>query len=1222
MSDEDFGGSPSKELEAVFLEALEFCDAEREQFLLQRCQNSPMLLQQVRELLSAGERPSILDQQLPEAVLAQSLLAGSLAQASFGHWKVRRLLGHGGMGSVYLAEQQQPVQRLAALKLIQLGQESDESLWRFQQEQQVLARLSHPHIAGLIDAAVQPSGVSWLAMEYVDGCQLTDWCRQHTNDLRQKLRLFLQCCEAVRHAHQNAIIHRDLKPSNILVADTSEGPMVKVIDFGIARILDDSQDAQRTPSRRTRAGFLPGTPQYMSPEQLYGEIPVDIRTDVYSLGVVLYVLLTGSEPHAAENRAGSLSSMSLMQAVLNQDPAPPSQRVLQHASASHGPADDTARLLSRRLRGDLDAIVLKAMARERERRYQSVAELISDLQCHLSDQPILARPDSWSYRLRRRILRNRGLVSALSAVFLALSIGILLADRQRQRAVDSETRLKIRNYCADLLLASLALDDGDTANAVAALDRQRETAGFRELDSLEFRLLSYLSASHVDQLVAEPQALYYCCLIAGGSRLAACGQSGELLVLDTSSGKLLHRILAGQGELNGLSLSPDGQRLAVFGDDGTVSIRDADSLTEQHRFTAHGAQVWQGAWSPDGSMLATCGNEKGVRLWETTTFTAAGNIDSSVDLECLTVSSSGRLAIGGERSTLLLAGFPGFSAAQEERQEVQSGTAWLGRYFNLATVSFSPDGRMLAAGEQGAGLRILRLDATEGAVVSRQFPDTVTAVAFAPDGRTLAVGLADGTLGTISTQAVHNPGLQLQLTAILNGENFPTIRETPLLPALQPSVAAVVPAIAGNSIPPGVNQLTLELSADFPGAADPQSYRLYSAQLAQINASSPFLLPTEVAVRGRRVMLTLPAANPVQDSAFSAERRWKVHTGSITSLAFSADGTTLYSVGNDGRVCLSRMSVVQPLLHVADDVYDLSAWGNRSVLLTGADVEGGLFRTGRIDQHRPLVTPWNLPRRLPPPLLDEFVWCSADGSRAAWFQPGPAASQMELIEKNQQTQQQHSVWLSARNERVLGVAGDIGGRRWLLLIETRPNSGGTTTQPRSEWRLFDEAAGTYLWTSPSSGRGQYQLTSDNRWLLQLDSPEVTVRNVQTGHCCFTQNLLTEVSGVCYLPQLQAFAAAHSDRRIRLYRCADAGLISTIPVTGETLADLAVSPDGKTLLGISRGGSLRAWNTQTLLPTLSLKMPARDLFLLHIDPSGNAVWITDESGHCSVLSFAP
>jgi hypothetical protein len=238
-----------------------------------------------------------------------------------------------------------------------------------------------------------------------------------------------------------------------------------------------------------------------------------------------------------------------MQAVLNQDPAPPSQRVLQHASASHGPADDTARLLSRRLRGDLDAIVLKAMARERERRYQSVAELISDLQCHLSDQPILARPDSWSYRLRRRILRNRGLVSALSAVFLALSIGILLADRQR------------------------------------------ETAGFRELDSLEFRLLSYLSASHVDQLVAEPQALYYCCLIAGGSRLAACGQSGELLVLDTASGKLLHRILAGQGELNGLSLSPDGQRLAVFGDDGTVSIRDAGSLTEQHRFTAHGAQV-------------------------------------------------------------------------------------------------------------------------------------------------------------------------------------------------------------------------------------------------------------------------------------------------------------------------------------------------------------------------------------------------------------------------------------------------------------------------------------------------------------------------------------------------------------------------------------------------------------------------------------------------------
>ena len=1216
MSGKSFAGSPSEELEAVFLEALEFCDAEREQFLLHRCQKSPELLQQVRELLNAGDRPSILDQQLPEAVLAQSLLAGGMAQARFGHWQVRRLLGHGGMGSVYLAEQEQPVQRLAALKLIQLGQESDESLWRFQQEQQVLARLSHPHIAGLIDAAVQPSGVSWLAMEYVDGRQLTDWCRACGCDLRERLRLFLQCCEAVRHAHQNAIIHRDLKPSNILVADTREGPMVKVIDFGIARILDESQDSQRTPSRRTRAGFLPGTPQYMSPEQLCGEIPVDIRTDVYSLGVVLYVLLTGSEPHISENRGSSLSRMSLLQAVLDQDPALPSQRVLQQSSA--GGADDTARLLARRLRGDLDAIVLKAMARERDRRYQSVAELMSDLQCHLSDRPILARPDSWWYRLRRRILRNRGLVSALAAVFLALSIGILLADRQRRRAVDSEMRLKLRNYCADLLLASLALDDGDTANAVAALDRQRETSDARELDSLEFRLLSYLSAARVNQLAAERQALYYCCLISGGRWLATCGEGGELLVLDTASGKLLHRIPSGQGELNGLSLSPDGQRLAVFGDDGTVSIRDAGSLAELHRFKAHGAQVWQGAWSPDGSMLATCGNEKGVRLWETATFKAAGSIDSSVDLECLTASTSGRLAIGGERSTLLLAGFPGSSAADNERQEVQSGTAWLGRYFNLGTVSFSPDGQLLAAGEQGAGLRLLRLDATEGAVVSRQFPDTVTAVAFAPDGRTLAVGLADGTLGTISTEAVHNPGLQLQLTAILNGESFPSTRDTPLLPALQPSVVAVVPAISGNEIPPGVHQLTLELSAEFPGAADPQSYRLYSAEQTPINAESAFLLPTEVAVRGRRVMLTLPGASPEQDSAFSSERRWKVHTGSITSLAFSADGTTLYSVGSDGRVCFSTLSVVQPLQHVAADVYECSPWGRDSVLLTGAGVEGAQFRTGRIQQGRPVIKPSDLPRRL----LDELVWCNADSSRAAWFQPQSASSRVQLIEKNQQTQQQHTVWLSAEHERVRGVAGDIGGRRWLLLIETLPDSQESATEPRSEWRLWDETAGRYLWTSPSTGRGQFQLTPDNRWLLKLNSPEVIIRDVQTGRRCATKNLLTEVSGVCYLPQLQAFAAAHSDRRIRLYRCADASLISTIPVTGETLADLAVSPDGNTLLGVTRGGSLKAWNTQTLLPTLSLKLPAHDLFSLHIDPSGNAAWITDESGHCSVLSFAP
>ena len=687
--------------------------AEREQLIQRRCVNRPFLMSQVHELLLAGDRPSILDSELPESVLVQGLLAGGVGQASFGHWRVRRLLGHGGMGSVYLAEQEQPVRRQAALKLIQLGQESDESIWRFQQEQQVLARLSHRHIAGLIEAAVQPSGVSWLAMEYVEGVQLSEWCDRNSATVEQKLGLFLQCCEAVRHAHQNAIIHRDLKPSNILVTETSEGASVKVIDFGIARVLNEADDSARTPSRRTRAGFLPGTPQYMSPEQWRGDVPVDTRTDVYSLGVVLYVLLTGTEPHHGVSRGQSLSQVALLQSILEQEAEQPSRRVLRPSGDSVSVVTDDRRQLSRRLRGDLDAIVLKAMACERERRYQSVAELMADLRCHLLDQPIVARPDSRWYRLRRRVLQNRGLVSALFALFLALSVGILMTGMQWRRAVDSESRLRLRNYCADLLLASLALDDGDTANAVAALDRQRDVFGEAELDSLEYRLLAHLSGSQVDELYRESKSFYYCCLLAGGRRLAVCGRSGELLVLETATGRLLQRVVMGQGELNGLSVSPDGRRLAIFGDDGTVSICDSETLAEQRRFTAHGAQVWQGAWSPDGRLLATCGNEKHVRIWETEKFTARGMIESTVDLECLTGSAGGRLAIGGERSTLLLSSFPGFGGGQSERQEVQSGSAWLGRYFNLGAVSFSPDGDMLAAAEQGVSLRIARLDAAD-----------------------------------------------------------------------------------------------------------------------------------------------------------------------------------------------------------------------------------------------------------------------------------------------------------------------------------------------------------------------------------------------------------------------------------------------------------------------------------------------------------------------------
>jgi len=1213
----------SAEIESIFLDASEISDeAERERLIRRRCGDRPILLSQVRELLLAGARPSILDSELPESVLVQSLLAGGGGQASFGHWRVRRLLGHGGMGSVYLAEQEEPVQRLAALKLIQLGQESDESIWRFQQEQQVLARLSHRHIAGLIDAAVQPSGVSWLAMEYVDGLPLSEWCDRHSATVEQRLELFLQCCEAIRHAHQNAIIHRDLKPSNILVAETPDGALVKVIDFGIARILNEADDAARTPSRRTRAGFLPGTPQYMSPEQWHGDVPVDTRTDVYSLGVVLYVLLTGSEPHLTGSRGQSLSQVAILQSILEQEAEQPSQRVLRQSVDGVIAVSDERRQLSRRLRGDLDAIVLKAMARERERRYQSVAELMTDLRCHLQNQPILARPDSRLYRLRRRVLQNRGLVAALFGVFLALSLGILMTGTQWRRAVDSESRLRLRNYCADLLLASLALDDGDTGNAVAALDRQRDVFGAAELDSLEYRLLTHLSASQVDELSREAKSLYYCCLLDEGRRLAVCGRSGELLILETGTGRQLHRVATGQGELNGLSLSPDGLRLAICGDDGTVLICDSATLVEQQRFRAHGAQVWQGAWSPDGGLLATCGNEKHVRIWETGTFTQRGLIESTVDLECLTGSSGGRLAIGGERSTLLLSSFPGFGGGGSERQEVQSGSAWLGRYFNLGAVSFSPAGDMLAAAEQGVSLRIARLDAGDSAVVSRQFADTVTALAFAPDGRSLAVGLGDGTVGTIPTERVHDAGLQLVLTGILHGAEFVSSDETELISSLQPAVVTTVPAVSGNRIPPGIRQLTLELSDDFPGAADPQSYRLYSALHTGITSATAFLMPVEVAVRGRQVMLTLPGSGDSESRAFASERRWKVHTKSVTSLAFAPGGQELYSVGEDGRVCVSRVSVVHPLQRVAEDIYDCAVWGQDAVLLTSGDVEGAQFQVGQIRDGRPVIVASRLPRVFQSPLLDELVWRSADHGREAWIESVAESGGWRLFERDCESSATREVWRSLDGELVRGVAGDTGGGRWLLLVESAKSGGGESARAADcEWRLYDEVSKKYVWRAASSGRGEFQLTADCRWLLHLDSPLVYVLDVLTGDLHTTENLQTEVAGISYLSSRQAFAVTHSDRHIRIYRCEDVALLDTISVTNETLADLAVSPDERTLLGITRSGLLKAWNTDSLLPTLSLKLPAENLFSLTVDPSGLAVWITDESGRCSVLSFA-